>query len=226
MSDQIPLVTIDGPSGTGKGTISQMLAESLSWNYLDSGAIYRVLGLAVERAGLAFEDESAVTELATALDVSFLPQKGGAPLVMLSGTEVSADIRTEEGGARASKVASLPAVRDALLQRQRDFLAEPGLVADGRDMGTTVFPDAPVKIFLTASAEERARRRHKQLKDKGLESNIARLAEEIAQRDFRDENRSASPLRPAEDALILDTSDLDIESVFKIVKQRAEEQLG
>ncbi len=208
------VVTIDGPGGAGKGTISMGLAAHLGWHYLDSGALYRVLGLAAQRAGIDVTDEAGLGELARHLPVRFEAVDGGVK-VILDDIDVTADIRTESAGNQASKVAAVPSVRAALLQRQRDFAQSPGLVADGRDMGTTVFPDAPLKIFLTASADERAKRRHKQLKEKGIEANIAALSAEIAERDARDEQRASSPLVAAEDARLLDTSDMDISEVLE-----------
>ena len=217
MVDPTPVIAIDGPSGVGKGTIGQLLAESLGWRYLDSGAMYRIAALAALRAGLDFSDEAALGALCRRLDVRFEPMPGKAPKVLLDGRDVSADIRTEKVGNAASKVAALMAVRAALLDRQRGFRTPPGLVADGRDMGTTVFPDARLKIFLTASSEERARRRYKQLKEKGIATSIARLAQEIAERDERDASRSTSPLKPATDARILDTGGLSVEAVLEQV---------
>ncbi len=219
------VITIDGPGGAGKGTISLAVASRLGWDYLDSGALYRVLGLAASRKHIAFDDESALAAEAATLGVSFGTGNSGLGVeVLLDGGEVTSDIRTESAGDRASKVAALPAVREALLQRQRDFKQPPGVVADGRDMGTTVFPDAPLKIFLTASAEERAKRRYKQLIEKGDDANIRALQSEIEARDRRDSERSTSPLRPAEDAVVLDTTEMDIESVVATVMGLAAEQ--
>ena len=215
MSD-IPVLTIDGPSGSGKGTIAQMIARDLGWHYLDSGAIYRVLAQAALKHNIELDDEIALTELAQTLDVSFTVA-GGELKVMLEGQDVSLLIRSETAGNAASRVAALPPVRAALLQRQRDFRTMPGLVTDGRDMGTVVFPDAPFKVFLTASAEERAQRRYKQLKQKGIESNLSDLIAEISERDRRDSERKVAPLRPAEGALILDSTDLGIDAVYKQV---------
>lgn len=210
-----PVITVDGPSGVGKGTLSILLAEHLGWHFLDSGAIYRLCALAALRHGLALDDETALGELAERLDVRFVPVSGGEPLVLLEGDDVTAEIRTEKAGNAASKVAAIPAVRAALLERQRAFAQTPGLVADGRDMGTTVFANAPLKLYLTASAEVRAERRHNQLKEKGLDVSLESLVAEIAERDDRDATRAVSPLRPAEDALVIDTSGLTIESVFE-----------
>ncbi len=213
----IPVLTIDGPSGSGKGTIAQMIAREFGWNYLDSGAIYRVLAQAAIKHQLDLADEAALTKLAEQLDVRFAFDNAELK-VMLEGDDVSLRIRSEEAGNAASKVAAIPSVRSALLQRQRDFRKMPGLVTDGRDMGTVVFPDAPFKVFLTASAEERAQRRYKQLKQKGIESNLSDLIAEISERDRRDSEREVAPLRPAEGALILDSTELGIDAVFEQVR--------
>ncbi len=213
----IPVLTIDGPSGSGKGTIAQMLAQQLDWHYLDSGAIYRVLAQAAIQHRFDLSDEVAVAKLAEDLDVRFSIANDDLK-VMLEGEDVSLLIRSEQAGNAASKVAALPAVRAALLQRQRDFRQLPGLVTDGRDMGTVVFPDAPFKVFLTASAEQRAQRRYKQLKQKGIESNLSDLIAEISERDRRDKERKVAPLRPAEGALILDSTELGIDAVFEQVR--------
>jgi len=214
---EIPVLTIDGPSGSGKGTIAQMVAQQLGWHYLDSGAIYRVLAQAALKHQLNLSDEAAIGKLAEALDVRFSIANDELK-VMLEGEDVSLTIRSEQAGNAASKVAALPAVRAALLQRQRDFRQLPGLVTDGRDMGTVVFPDAPFKVFLTASAEERAQRRYKQLKQKGIESNLSDLIAEISERDRRDSEREVAPLRPAEGSLILDSTQLGIDAVYEQVR--------
>jgi cytidylate kinase len=205
----IPVVTIDGPSGSGKGTVSQLLARELGWHFLDSGALYRVLGVAAERAGLSDQEPAALARLAVALELAFEGER-----VLLAGTDVSTVIRTETAGNRASRLAALPAVRSALLERQRAFARPPGLVADGRDMGTVVFPAAPLKVFLTASPEERARRRYNQLKEKGLDGSLTDLAAEIRERDERDRSRSAAPLRAAAGALEVDSTGMTIPEVL------------
>lgn len=215
MSD-IPVLTIDGPSGSGKGTLAQRMAEKLGWHYLDSGAIYRVLAQAALKHQIDLTDETALASIAGQLDVQFI-LKDGLLQVVLEGEDVSLLIRSEQAGNAASKVAAFPAVRSALLQRQRDFCQPPGLVTDGRDMGTVVFPDAPYKVFLTASAEVRAERRYKQLKEKGIDSNLSDLVAEISERDERDTQREVAPLRPADDAVILDSTQLGIEAVLEKV---------
>lgn len=218
MAALAPVVTLDGPGGAGKGTISYLLAKKLGWHLLDSGAMYRVLALAALNHGVALEDEKRLGELAEVLDVEFQPAVD-TPVceVFLEGKNVSHDIRTEVAGNNASIVAALPAVRAGLLARQKAFQQAPGLIADGRDMGTVVFPDAPIKVFLTASAEERASRRYKQLKEKGFDVSLRDLLDEIKERDDRDANRSVSPLKPADDAMLLDSTELSIEAVFEQV---------
>lgn len=227
MSDLlVPVIAIDGPSGSGKGTLCQTLARHFGWHLLDSGALYRLTGMAADRHGVALDDELAVAKLAKNLDVQFVPGAAGEPTsVLLEGDDVSGELRTEKTGLLASKVAVLGAVRSALLQRQRDFAQAPGLVADGRDMGTVVFTDAPLKIFLTASAEERAERRYKQLKSKGDDVNLATLLLEIQARDKRDSERELAPLKPAADAIQLDSSGLGIEEVFERVLAEAKIRL-
>ncbi|BBM04205.1 (d)CMP kinase [Microbulbifer sp. GL-2] len=211
-----PVVTIDGPSGSGKGTIAKLLADRLGFTLLDSGALYRAAALAALNGAVDLADEEALTQVAKTLDVHFAVN-GGQLQVLLEGREVTEDIRMERVSMAASSVAAIPGVRAALLQRQRDFRMGPGLVADGRDMGTTVFPDAPVKVFLTASAEERARRREAQLREKGVSVSLRDLLEDIRARDAQDMNRKASPLAPAEDAVELDSTGVDIEEVLRRV---------
>ena len=212
MSGHAPIIAIDGPGGAGKGTISRLVASQLGWHLLDSGAMYRVAALAAGKQGVDITDNEAVTAVAKGLDVVFEPCDNGVS-VLLAGEDVSAEIRTEACGELASRVAAMGSVREALLARQRAFQEAPGLVADGRDMGTVVFPAAELKIYLTASAEERARRRHKQLIDKGIDVNLARLLEDIEQRDRRDMERPVAPLKPAEDAVVVDTTMMTIEQV-------------
>ncbi|MDP4528692.1 (d)CMP kinase [Alkalimonas delamerensis] len=225
MQQDAAVITIDGPSGSGKGTLSRLLAEKLGWHFLDSGAIYRVLALAAIHHQIDPEDEAAVQPLAAHLDVQFSIDDDGEVRIILEGENVSSTIRTEEVGAVASKVAALPRVREALLRRQRAFKEAPGLVADGRDMGTVVFPQAQVKIFLTASAEVRAERRFLQLKNKGFDVKIGDLLNDIQARDERDTNRATAPLVAAADALVLDSSDKDITQVLDEVYQYAQSKL-
>ena len=225
MSSQTPVVTVDGPSGAGKGTLCMLLAKKLGFQLLDSGAIYRVLALAAIHHGVDTESEDALVPLATHLDVLFVAE-GDLVKVILEGEDVSGELRKEETGMAASKVAALPRVREALLRRQRAFETAPGLVADGRDMGTVVFQNAQAKIFLDASAEERANRRLKQLQDKGLDVRFADLLSEIQERDDRDRNRPVAPLRPAEDALVLDSTSMTIDEVVEKALQYIESKLA
>jgi cytidylate kinase len=213
----VPVMTIDGPSGSGKGTVSRAAAHALGWALLDSGALYRLVALAGRQAGVSLDDGPTLARLAQRLDLNFGSDAAGEELVWLDGKEVTGDIRTEQAGNDASKVASLPVVRAALLERQRRFAVAPGLVADGRDMGTVVFPRAEVKIFLTASAAERAARRYKQLKEKGVAATLAALSLEIAERDLRDTNRAISPLVASADAVLLDTTGMSVEQVVERV---------
>lgn len=213
------VITLDGPSGSGKGTLSQLVAKRLGFHLLDSGALYRLVALSALKQSANLQDEKAIAELAAALDVKF-DVHGDSAKAFLANEDVTAEIRREDIGMNASLVAAYPLVRAALLQRQKDFAQAPGLVADGRDMGTTVFPDAAVKIFLTASAEARAARRYKQLQQKGVSVTMAELVKDIEARDERDTNRAASPLVPAADAILLDSTLLTIEQVLdKILTQ-------
>ena len=205
----IPIITIDGPSGSGKGTLCKLLADRLGYHLLDSGALYRLVALAAEHHGVSAENELAVADIAGCLDVQFKAHGDGVQVV-LEGEDVSLSIRTEICGMNASKVASLTLVRKALQERQRAFAELPGLVADGRDMGTVIFPEAPVKVFLTASAQERADRRYKQLKSKGLSASLSEILTDIQKRDERDENRTVAPLKPSEDALVIDCTHMSI----------------
>ena len=216
MNSPAPVITIDGPSGSGKGTVAGRLANDLKWRLLDSGALYRLLAFAAANHGVALDNEPLLSKLAAHLDVQFVGATNGkAASIILEGDVVTHAIRSEQVAAGASTVAALPAVRAALLERQRAFREFPGLVADGRDMGTVVFPDASLKIFLTASAEERARRRYLQLKAKGDDVSLPRLLEEIRARDERDTQRAIAPLKPAADAIQLDSTELSIEQVLE-----------
>jgi CMP/dCMP kinase len=224
--NKVPVMTIDGPSGSGKGTVSRAAARALGWGLLDSGALYRLVALAGRQAGISLDDGPRLAQLAERLDLRFGSDPSGEGLVWLNGAEVTGAIRTEEAGNDASKVAAFPVVRTALLERQRRFAVPPGLVADGRDMGTVVFPQAEVKIFLTASAAERAARRHKQLKEKGVAATLAALSLEIAERDLRDMSRAVSPLVASADAVLLDTTGMSVEAVVERVLRIARERLS
>lgn len=217
MSGAIPILTIDGPSGSGKGTISRLVAQRLGWHYLDSGAIYRAVGVAAGWANADLSDPVALTRLACDTRIQFRTEGSAEPRVLVDGVDATDELRTETAGAAASAIAAVPEVRGALFQKQRDFLRPPGLVADGRDMGTVVFPEAAHKVFLSASAEERARRRHKQLSDKGLEVTIDALLREIQARDARDAQRAVAPLKPAPDAVLVDTTGIPVEAVVERV---------
>lgn len=220
-----PVITIDGPSGAGKGTLCKAMAEALQWHLLDSGAIYRVLALAALHHQVDIASEEALVPIAAHLDVRFVSNNGEME-VILEGEDVTGEIRTQDVSNTASKVAAFPRVREALLRRQRGFRDFPGLIADGRDMGTVVFPDAPVKIFLDASSEERANRRMLQLQEKGFSVNFERLLSEIKERDERDRNRAIAPLVPADDALVLDSTTMSIEQVIEIALKYAREKLA
>ena len=215
----IAVVAIDGPSGSGKGTIAHQLASYLGWHLLDSGALYRLVAVAAQNSAVDLDDEAGLSRVAAGLDVRFVSKADGTEQIFLGQTDVAGDVRTEETGKIASNIAAMPKVRVALMELQKRFRKAPGLVADGRDMGSVVFPDAPVKIFLTASPEERARRRHKQLKDKGIDVSLPALSADIAERDLRDTERAVAPLKPAPDAEILDTTDLSIDEVVEQVKK-------
>ena len=223
--NDVPVVTIDGPGGSGKGTVCALLARELGWHLLDSGALYRLTALAARKRTINLDDEQAVAVVAEHLDVQFLAGDAGEPTkILLDGNDVTAAIRQEEIGIAASKVATQPAVRSALLARQQAFAELPGLIADGRDMGTVVFPNAPVKIFLTASAEERAKRRFLQLQEQGVNVSLDRLLEDIVRRDEQDTNRAVAPMKPANDAIILDSTKLSIQEVLTRVKALMEEK--
>ena len=220
MSNKIdfPVVTIDGPGGAGKGTLCMLLATKLGWHLLDSGAIYRVLAIAANKREIALDDVHSLADLASKLDVRF-PIENDQVLIVLDSQDVTAEIRTEATGNLASKIAAYPEVRAALLHRQQNFAQYPGLIADGRDMGTVVFPTAQLKVFLDASAEERAKRRQLQLQLKGINVNFDNLLQEIQERDFRDRNRPVAPLKPADDAILIDSTSMSIDAVFNQVLQ-------
>jgi cytidylate kinase len=225
MKSEAPVITLDGPSGTGKGTICYMLAQHLKWHVLDSGSIYRVLAYAAKKNGISFTEIDQLVVLAHALNVKFEADPNKPDTVMLDGENVFDFIRSEQCGQDASVIAVIPQVREALLARQRAFATSPGLVTDGRDMGTIVFPDAVLKIFLYASAEERAKRRYFQLKQKGIDVSLPQVVDELIKRDSRDSGRLHAPLKPAEDAICVDTTDLTIEQVFQVVQKLTREHL-
>ena len=213
----VPVIAIDGPSGSGKGTVARHVAEALGYHLLDSGALYRLTAIAATMKGAALDDTDAVAAIAGELEVRFDSNDEGSERIWLANVDVTLEVRAESTGAGASTVAAIPEVREALLGRQRAFQKAPGLVADGRDMGSNVFPSAALKIFLTASAEERAKRRYKQLKDKGMDVSLAALSRDIEDRDRRDSERSVAPLKPAEDARILNSSGISIEAVTQVI---------
>ncbi len=217
-----PVLTIDGPSGSGKGTISRHVARALGWHFLDSGALYRVVGLAALYAKADLNQEDVIVSITQTAEIRFFEREIDDPRIMLNGTDVTESIRTEEVAAAASQVASFPRVRAVLLDKQRAMRMPPGLVADGRDMGTVVFPDAECKIFLEASVNERAQRRYKQLLQKGQEANLADLLQDLSARDARDRNRAVAPLKPAEDAFVIDSTLMSIEAVFAEVMRYAQ----
>ncbi len=225
VNQPIPVITVDGPSGVGKGTTSALIAKELGWHLLDSGAIYRSLALKAMKEGIASENHEALISLAQNLDLNFSVDSKRGTQILLDGEVVNNDLRSEACGGMASKVAPIPAVRAALMQRQKDFRKAPGLVADGRDMGTVVFKNAPLKVFLTASAEERAKRRHKQLHEKGDDVKIRDLLKDIEARDYRDSTRKVAPLVPAEDAFVIDTSELSIDEVFARIIELVEQHI-
>ncbi|KTD00773.1 (d)CMP kinase [Fluoribacter gormanii] len=224
-NDTVPVITLDGPSGTGKGTLCQLLAKHLKWNMLDSGAIYRVLAYAARKNKIDFHDVDKLTTLARSLNLRFESSDDYAVQVILDDMNISSEIRSEQCGQDASQIAAIQDVRHALLERQRNFAQPPGLVTDGRDMGTVVFPEAVLKIFLYANEEERANRRYLQLKEKGINVSLAQVVEELAKRDVRDTARTHAPLKPADDAVQIDTTRLSIVQVFNIVLKLINERL-
>lgn len=221
----IPIITLDGPSGTGKGTLCHMLAKHLGWNFLDSGALYRILALATTKLSIDLADSAKITDIVNRLDIKFIPTANLDVTVLLDNKDVTKELRSEQTGQNASKIAILPSVRLALLAKQRDFAKFPGLVTDGRDMGTVVFPEAFLKIYLYASEGERARRRYLQLHEKGINLSLKQVADELAQRDLRDCKRQVAPLMPAEDAVLVDTTGLTIAQVFTNILQLIHQKL-
>jgi cytidylate kinase len=224
-SQDVPVIAVDGPGGSGKGTICRALAQQLGWHLLDSGALYRLVALAARKRGIELDDEAGLAAVAGGLDAEFGADADGEELILLGGDDVSREIRTETCGNQASRVASIPKVRSALVARQRAYRQSPGLVADGRDMGSVIFPDAQAKIFLTASTAERAQRRHKQLMEKGISANLDELYREIAERDKRDAERTVAPLRACDDARYVDTTGMSIPEVVKEVLEYVREGL-
>ncbi|HBP6868568.1 TPA: (d)CMP kinase [Legionella pneumophila] len=225
-NNEVPVITLDGPSGTGKGTICHLVAKRLHWNMLDSGAIYRVLAYAARKNSIEPNDIKKLTALARSLNLRFESSADNESKVILDDENVSPQIRSEQCGQDASQIAVIPEVRAALLERQRNFAQFPGLVTDGRDMGTVVFPNAVLKVYLYASAEERANRRYLQLQDNGINVSLAQVVEELAKRDARDTARTHAPLKPAEDAVLIDTTGLTIVQVFNIVLKLIDERLN
>jgi cytidylate kinase len=223
MNDPVPVITLDGPGGSGKGTVCLRLADRLGWHVLDSGSLYRLAALDALRNNV--EDEAQLIDIASNMDIGYVPDSGRLR-VILQGRDVTDEIRAERVGSRASEIATMPGVRRALLQRQRAFARQPGLLADGRDMGTVVFPRAQLKLYLTASPGERAKRRYKQLKEKGIDANLPELVAELEARDKRDSERSAAPLKPADDAILLDTTKMSIDDVVSQVLQLAIQRFG
>jgi CMP/dCMP kinase len=215
--ESIPVVTIDGPAGAGKGTLSRLVAQALNWSYLDSGALYRAVGIAAAWEGIGLDEPEQLAECASRTDIKFVTQYTDEPKIFINSKEATAEIRSELAGSMASALAAQPLVRQALVELQRSFRQAPGLVADGRDMGTVIFPDAPYKFYLTASAMERAQRRHKQLMEKGVSVKLESLLHEIAARDERDANRAVAPLKPADDARIIDSTSMPIADVIEAV---------
>lgn len=222
----VPVIAIDGPGGAGKGTVSLAVATRLGWHYLDSGALYRVVGLAAARADMVAAAPAQLGQLVEGLDIGFALEAGGEPIILLEGEDVTGLVRTETAGAAASRLAAIPEVRTALAGLQRSFRRPPGLVADGRDMGTVIFAEAGLKIYLSASAAERARRRHKQLKDKGMDGSLAALLADITTRDRRDAQRKVAPLKPAFDAVCIDTTGVSVDVVIGQVLALAEQAFG
>lgn len=210
----IPVVTLDGPAGAGKGTVSRRVAQALGWTYLDSGALYRAVGIAASWEGIGLDEPENLAACAARTDIKFVTQSHEEPSIFVNGKEATAEIRSELAGSMASALAAQPLVRQALVALQRGFRQAPGLVADGRDMGTVIFPDAPYKFFLTASPLERAQRRHKQLMEKGVSVKLDALLQEIVARDERDANRAVAPLRPADDAIVIDSTSMPIDAVI------------